>query len=84
MVMLMPDMPDLAALKGRLARSAPPQSLARTTGLTSNLRHKFEKLTPRQQAAITAYRDALNSRADWMEAVLAALDAADLVETGSG
>jgi len=48
--------------------------------LTSNLRRKFERLTPRQQAAIAAYRDALNARADWMEAVLAALDAADLRE----
>ncbi len=44
----------------------------------ASLRRRFEALTARQQAAVMAYREALNIDASWMEAVLAALDAADL------
>jgi len=46
--------------------------------LTSALKRKFADLTPRKQAAVTAYREALNRRADWMDAVCAVVDAVDL------
>lgn len=51
---------------------------AKALALSPNLHQKYERLTSRQQAAVSAYRDALNSRADWIEAVCAALDAADI------
>lgn len=45
--------------------------------MTSALQRRFDALTPRQQAAVTAYRKALNQRNDWLDAMVAAVDAAD-------
>ena len=47
-----------------------------TTPFTGALQRKFDAYPPHIQAAITAYRHALNERNDWMEAVAYAADAA--------
>lgn len=48
--------------------------------LSGNLQAKFNRLTPRQQAAVSAYRDALNNGDTWIDAVCAAVDAADAAD----
>ena len=47
-----------------------------TTPFTGALQRKFDAYPPHIQAAITAYRHALNERNDWMEAVAAAAEMA--------
>ena len=44
--------------------------------LSANLQRRVDRMPPHQQAAIAAYREALNSRRDWIDAVLAAVEAA--------
>ena len=43
--------------------------------LTGALQRRFDEYPPHIQAAITAYRDALNQRTDWMYAVAVATEA---------